>query len=77
MRDLRTIFLIEESEDANMDLDIAYESLMDGNVANSYMHILSLLKEELSQIKNEKLPMSFLRFCGISSEESFKEIKKI
>ena len=42
MRDLRTIFLIEESEDANMDLDIAYESLMDGNVANSYMHILSL-----------------------------------
>ena len=76
MRDLRTIFLIEESEDANMDLDIAYESLMDGNVANSYMHILSLLKEELSQIKNEKLPISFLRFCGISSKESFEEIKK-
>lgn len=76
MRDLRTIFLIEESEDANMDLDIAYESLMDGNVANSYMHILSLLKEELSQIKNEKLPMSFLRFCGISSKESFEEIIK-
>lgn len=76
MRDLRTIFLIDESKEINANLDISYESIIDGNAASVYEHILNLLQDELSQIKNEKLPAFFLRFCGISSKESFEEIKK-
>lgn len=76
MRDLRTIFLINESEATNANLDISYDSLMDRNDSNVYQHILSLLKEELSQIESEKLPKSFLRFCGISNKDGFEGIKK-
>lgn len=76
MRDLRTIFLINESEATNNDLDIAYDSLMDGNDADVHLHILNLLKQELTQIESEIETDSFLRFCSISSEESFREIKR-
>lgn len=62
MRDLRTIFLINESEATNNDLDIAYDSLMDGNDADVHLHILNLLKQELAQIESEKDTDSFLRF---------------
>lgn len=76
MRDLRTIFLIDESNAVNTNLDISYDLLNDGNDAYVFEHILSLLKEELSQIENERLPMSLLRFCSISNKDGFEEIKK-
>lgn len=76
MRDLKTIFLLEETQNPHYDLDIAYEALIDHNYPEVHTHLLRLLKEELTQITNENVPKSLLRFCGISNENSFNEIKK-
>ena len=50
MRNLQTMFLLQESEDPHYDLDIAMESIMDGNAYDTHFHMLRLIYDELSQI---------------------------
>lgn len=76
MRDLKTIFLLEKTQDPHFDLEAAYEALKDHNDSDVHAHLLRLLREELSQITSENVPKSLLRFCSISNEKSFIEIKK-
>ena len=76
MRELKTIFLIDKTQNSHFDLEAVYEALIDHNDSDVHPHLLRLLKEELSQITNENVPKSLLRFCSISNEKSFSEIKK-
>lgn len=76
MRNLQTMFLLQESEDPHYDLDIAMESIMDGNAYDTHFHMLRLIYDELSQIPDEKTPCSFLRFSGIANKKGYKELKK-
>lgn len=68
MRDLKTIFLLEKTQDPHFDLEAAYEALKDHNDSDVHAHLLRLLREELSQITSENVPKSLLRFCSISNE---------
>lgn len=75
MRNLQTIFILEESMDPCMDLDMVVEAIKDGNAQSAHEHMLRLLHSELSQISSEFLPQSYMRFCGLSNSKGYDEIK--
>lgn len=75
MRNLQTIFILEESMDSCVDLDMVVEAIMDGNAQSAHDHMLRLLHTELSQISSEFLPKSYIRFCGLSNSKGYDEIK--
>lgn len=66
MRNLRDIFVIEESDAPSMHLDIALESAMDGNKNSMNYHLTELLYDELSQIPNRSNTVSAFRFTKVS-----------
>lgn len=76
MRDLQTIFILENSKSPHADLDITAEALLDGNAQEAHLHMLRLIHDELSQISSEQLPKSYMRFCGCSNSVGYEEIKK-
>lgn len=76
MRDLETIFCLQESGSPSFHLDVAEEAILDGNFGTAYIHTLDLMHEEMSQLQNESLPRTYLRFSGLSSDKGYEEIKE-
>lgn len=73
MRNLQTIFILKDSMEPCMDLDMVVEAICDGDAKSAHDHMLRLLHTELSQISSESLPKSYMRFCGLS--KGYEEIK--
>lgn len=76
MRNLETIFLLQESLEPHNDLDMAVEAIKDGDDGAAYEHLLRLIHDELSQIPNENFPKKFFRFCSLANAKGYEEIKK-
>lgn len=68
--------MLQESSAPHIDLDIAMESIIDGNIGNAREHMLRLMRDEISQIENEKMPISLIRFSGIANNAGFLELKE-
>ena len=43
MRNLRDIFLYNDSQELNLELDVALENIMDDNIGSAYYHINNLI----------------------------------
>ena len=66
MRNLNDIFNIDTSENINWQLDVAIESLMDGDSGPAYEHLMNLLYDELSEIPIYEGPsMNLYRFARL------------
>ena len=53
MRNLRDIFLYNDSQELNLELDVALENIMDGNIGSAYYHINNLILEELNLLPTD------------------------
>lgn len=76
MRNLKTIFLLHESTCPNLDLEIAMESILDGNASEAHDHMLNLMLNELSLIENARVPRTLMRFYRLSNKEGYDEVKR-
>ena len=66
MRNLNDIFNIDTSKNVNWQLDIAIESLMDGDSGPAYEHLTNLLYDELSEIPIYEGPsMNLYKFARL------------
>lgn len=66
MRNLNDIFILNETNHNSWQLDVAVEGLIDGDSLPVYDHLIGLLYEEISKIKNStKMPTSLFRFSGL------------
>lgn len=69
LRNLKDIFKIYESDDVSFHLDIASESVMDGDIGSACYHLRSLLFEEFQTISSDVLPKTLCRFTSIPDKE--------
>lgn len=76
MRNLKTIYLLQESDSPNPELGIAAESVQDGDLSWAHEHLLRLMFTELSHLHNEQTPVTLLRFIGVSSPQSYEGVKE-
>lgn len=85
MRNLRDIFLYNDSQDLNMELDVALENIMDGNIGSAFYHINNLILEELNLFPKQTEVRELYRFVGfpplrrnkdISENEVIKDIRE-
>lgn len=66
MRNLNDIFNIDTSNNVSSQLEIAVESLMDGDSEPAYEHLTNLLYDELSEIPIYEGPsMNLYRFARL------------
>ena len=66
MRNLNDIFNIDTSENVNYQLEIAIESIMDGDSGPAYEHLIDLLYDELSKFPIYQGPsMNLYRFVRL------------
>ncbi len=85
MRNLRDIFLYNDSQELNLELDVALENIMDGNIDSAYYHINNLILEELNLLPKQTDVRELYRFVGfpplrrgkdISENEVIKDIRE-
>lgn len=76
MKNLTSVFYLQESLAPHYDLDMATEAIIDGNDGAANEHLICLIHDEFSQIPNEGFPKTFLRFCGLANAKGYEEIKK-
>ena len=85
MRNLRDIFLYNDSQELNLELDVALENIMDGNIGSAYYHINNLILEELNLLPKQTDVRELYRFVGfpplrrgkdISENEVIKDIRE-
>ena len=69
MRNLKDIFKIDESSGVSFNLDVACESIMDGDIGSACYHLRSLLFEEFQTISSDSLPKTLCRFTSIPDKE--------
>ena len=73
-RNLNDIFDINDSEHVTPDLDIAYESVIDGDSTPAKEHLANLFYNELRCVDEYKGPKVLFRFAGLTEiEEICKE----
>ena len=65
MRNLNDIFNLYDSDKCSSNMDIAIESLMDGDSGYAHDHLVDLLYDEILQIENQVKGRSFYRFNSI------------
>lgn len=65
MRNLNDIFNLHDSDKSSWNMDLAIESLMDGDSEYAHDHLVDLLYDEISKIENQVKGMSFYRFTSI------------
>lgn len=82
MRNLKDIFKLYESDGVSFHLDIANESVMDGDMGSACNHLRSLLFEEFQAIGSDALPKTLCRFisipnlkCEIDENQVIQDIK--
>lgn len=76
LRNLNDIFDISDSKHVASDLDIAYESVMDGDSGPAKEHLANLFYDELKCADEYKGPRVLFRFAGLTDiEEICKETK--
>ena len=75
MRNLYDIFTPEAMhEHGNTQMEIAYESIRDGDRSIAINHIQKLLLDELIKLPNDVKDMSLFRFVGISKENALQAL---
>lgn len=65
MRNLNDIFNLHDSDKCSWNMDLAIESLMDGDSEYAHDHLVDLLYDEISKIENQVKGRSFYRFTSI------------
>ena len=68
MRNLNDIFKFNTSNKKDIELELAVESIMDGDSWPAYEHITELIFKEISQIPTEhKIPKKLYRFVNLKT----------
>lgn len=65
MKNLKDIFMINESENPSPHLEIALESGKDGNSKSMQEHLIELLYDELQQLNDDVKANKVFRFTFI------------
>lgn len=65
MRNLNDIFNLNDSNKCSWNMDVAIESLMDGDSRYAYDHLVDLFFDEISQIDNQAKGRPYYRFSSI------------
>ena len=76
MRNLRDIFLYNDSQELNFELDVALENIMDGNIGSAYYHINNLILEELNLLPKQTNVRELYRFVGFPPLRRGKDISE-
>ena len=74
MRNLKDIFLWDETEALNGELEIALESIMDGDDIPAFNHVCRLIREELDAMPKETHDRILYRFVGFPTYGTNREI---
>lgn len=75
MKNLYDIFTPEAMhEHGNTQMEIAYDSIRDGDMLCAIHHIQELLLDELSYLSNDVKEMSLFRFVSISKENALQAL---
>ena len=65
MRNLNDIFNLHDSDKCSWNMELAIESLMDGDSEYAHDHLVDLLYDEISKIENQVKGRFFCRFSSI------------
>lgn len=77
MRNLYDIFTPDAMrEHGNAKMELAYDSIRDGDRSSAKSHIQELLLDELIKLPNDIKDMSLFRFAGISKETALNALKQ-
>jgi len=76
MRNLRDIFLYDETDSMNLELDVVRECIMDGNFGSAFNHVKGLVREELGWLPKDNSKRFLYRFVGFPPTRRGKDISE-
>lgn len=76
MRNLKDIFLWEETDALNGELEIALESIMDGDDIPAFDHVCRLIRGELDAMPKETHDRILYRFVGFPTYGTHRDISE-